>query len=159
MVLWGNALYHDITATLNENDDKRNWELGGVTSLRQVGEDTWELSADKVVRKTPVEYLVGVASKIHGDAGLRTINAPTGEYNADAQTLVLNEADGIWVRPDHPLDWKTERAFWKQTSDIWHFPVGVTVVSDVYQFDCKKAVMKEQREIHATKGRILWWSE
>ena len=140
LALWGRALRRDldVMGALVDTGKEMDWEIGGVTAVRNVGKDQWRISAEKVVRDHPVEYLNKISSQIVGPSGLRTINAPTSE---------------------HPFEWKTPEARWEQKNDVWNFPRGVTVSGDIYTLVCKNAVMDGQRKICVKDGCIRWWSE
>ena len=161
LALWGRALRRDldVMGALVDTGKEMDWEIGGVTAVRNVGKDQWRISAEKVVRDHPVEYLNKISSQIVGPSGLRTINAPTGAYDHENGTLTLRDADGIWQRSEHPFEWETPEARWEQKNDVWNFPRGVTVSGDIYTLVCKNAVMDGQRKICVKDGCIRWWSE
>lgn len=159
LLSWANSLKRDLNLTSSGKSETSNWELGGVNTIRNLGEDVWDLNAETVIRVPPLEKFFKSVSKINGPSGLRTVNSPKGEYDAENKTLLLYDADGIWMREEHPLDWTSPEAHWQTEGDIWTFPRGVTVISDIYRFDAGQAVMKAQHEIHAVNGCIRWWNE
>lgn len=161
LTFWGRALKRDVdlTAAPVGSGEKLDWELGGVTAVRNIGKDQWKISAEKVVRDHPVEKLIDVSAQITGPSGLRTINAPAGVYDQKNGALTLCDVDGTWQRSEHPFTWKTPKALWEQKSDVWTFPKGVAVNGDVYALTCKSAVMDGQRKVFLEYGCIRWWSE
>ncbi|MGI6075268.1 MAG: hypothetical protein ACOYD9_02715 [Pyramidobacter sp.] len=157
-VLWLSALKKDSNLTAPPAPSKAGWEFRQVSARRELGKDLWIINSDVVVHGFPVEEMTGISTRIDGPAGLRTINAETGEYDDGKKTLVLENATGQWFREDHVWDWKTRKAHWAVSDDLWTFPEGLTASCDIYFFECRSAVMKEQNEIHVENGRIQWWN-
>jgi hypothetical protein len=158
LIMWGRSLKKDSRLTFKPDVKENNWEFNQVSARRDVGKDVWIISSDRVLHKYPVEEMSGINSSINGPSGLRTINAPNGNYDNAEKTLMLMEAEGIWERHDYPLTWKTQKAYWNQKDDKWSFPQGLVVSSDVYFLVCESAVVKNQNCVHMVNGLIRWWN-
>lgn len=161
LALWGMVLRDDVNLTAGLLEEVKNIyvEIDGLNAVRVIGEDLWELSSGKVVRRSPVEDLKKIATKITGPSGVRTINAPEGSYDSEKGQLVLLNASGIWERPQYPMEWSTPQAVWDQKENLWTFPQGVTVSGDVYGLTGERAVVKNQQEIHVENGCLRWWKQ
>ncbi len=159
VTVWVKSLKQDLNLTVAKKDENSLWEFGEVKTVRYIGNDVWDIKAAKVTRMPSVDHFQQITAEINGPSGLRTINAPTGEYDDKNKILRLFDAEGTWIRPDEPLDYQTPEAQWQTVDDVWDFPKGVTVVSEFHRFNADSALMKMQREIHAVNGCILWWSE
>ena len=159
LALWGSVMKEDLNLTVDlvKNGKSFNLEIGGLSTVRKIGEDVWEIFAGTVIRKTPVEDMKEIRTKILGPSGLRTVNAPEGSYDSEKGVLILHNADGVWERAEYPMEWSTPHAIWEQKGELWTFPKGVTVSGDVYGLTGTSAVMKKQQEIHIENGCIRWW--
>ncbi|MDY3868444.1 MAG: hypothetical protein SOZ52_03670 [Pyramidobacter sp.] len=159
LVIWGQTMKSDMNLTFDLVRGKKEifMEIGGFSAVRFFGEDEWDLNAEGIVRKTPVEELHGVHVKIDGPSGLRTINSPRGAYDGSKNQLVLFDADGVWKREEYPLEWSSPHVQWDEQSETWDFPDGVVISGDVYAVTGKSAVMKNGHEIHVEDGCLRWW--
>lgn len=155
--LWMRSLKKDSTLTVPPASNTADWEFHEVKSRRELGKDLWIVSCDVVSHGFPVERMKGISAHVDGPSGVRTVRAETGEYDDGKKTLLLEKASGVWLRKDHSWDWKTPKAHWAVSHDVWTFPQGLAASSDTYFLECRSAVLKDQNEIHIEDGRIRWW--
>ena len=157
--LWCRALVRDTKLTVPSDNSGKKWELGGISSVRRIGDDVWDITADNVVRDIPIERLKGVAAQINGPSGLRTVNSPKGEYDNKAVTLLLYDAYGKWHREDGVIDWQTPEAHWSQKDDEWNFPHGITADNGTYYVTGATASFRSQSKVHLTDGCVRWYAK
>lgn len=161
LLLWAMNMRRDLNLEngVPGKQETPGWELGEVESYRMTDNDVWYITAKSVFREPQVDRLREVSVIITGPSGERTAAAPRGVHDNKKNALTLEDASGVWKRPQYPLTWKTPLARWTKKGDRWTFPKGVTVIGDVYSFKCRAAQMTGQKNIHATKGSIVWWSQ
>lgn len=161
ILLWAVSMRRDLNLVDAPPGAKAaaSWELGEVETYRVSEADVWHITAKNVIREPRIDHLTDISAVITGPSGERTAVAPRGTHNNRRNVLTLEDASGVWKRPQYPLTWKTPLARWTQKGDRWTFPKGVTVIGDVYNFECRSAQMTGQKTVHATNGRIVWWSK